>query len=110
MAIQASSSCGGYSLSVQGWVAMVAARAPPGAAPMPSSRPPAADVAVKIKPRRLMAGARRDPPIPTSSRLRHARGAVDSAAQCRIGPAAVDVGDVRVDVSVSGLGESLQEG
>src|SRR5471030_3203157 len=111
MAIQASSSWGAESLSFHGLFETVAARAPPGAAdmPMPISSPPAADPAVKIIWRRLRPGAAWGPRIAGSSGLHRVRGAMNGAAQGRIGPAAADVGHVRVDVGVRRLGEGLQE-
>src|SRR5258707_6181627 len=109
MAIQASSSCGGYSLSVQGCVAMVAALALPGAAPIPTSKTPAADAAVKIKSRRLTVGARRVVFIATSSGLLRVCGAMNGAAQGLVCAAAANVGDIRVDFGVRRFGKSFQE-
>src|SRR5690348_5069069 len=109
MAIQASISCRAWSLSLQGWFEMVAARASSGAAPMPTSKPPAADAAVRMKWRRLRVETAPVPCIATTSGLHQVRGAMNGAAQTFIGTAAADIGNTRVDVGVSRLGEGLQE-
>src|ERR1700752_1342338 len=109
MAIQASISCRAWSLSFQGWFEMVAARASSGAAPMPTSKPPAADAAVRMKWRRLRVETVPVPCMATTSGLHQGRGAMNGAAQRRIRTAAADIGDTRVDVGVGRLGEGLQE-
>src|SRR5579862_244758 len=108
MTIQASSSCGAWSASVQGCFEMVAARARSGEAAMPTIKPPAAEAAVRMKWRRLKVAAA-PPYIARTSGLHRACGAMNGAAQTFIGSAAADIGDVRVDVGVGGLGEGLQE-
>src|SRR4029077_2767010 len=109
MAIQASISCRALSLSFQGWFEMVAARASCGAAPMPISKPPAADAAVRMNWRRLKVETVPVPCIATTSGLHQHRGAMNGAAQTFIRTAAADIGNTRVDVGVSRLGEGLQE-
>src|SRR5579862_5929967 len=109
MAIQASISWGAWSLSVQGCFEMVAARALSGAAAIPTIKPPAADMAVRMKCRRLKVASLPVPCIATTSGLRHVRGAMNGAAQRLIGTAAADIGDARVYVGVGRLGKGLQE-
>src|SRR5437879_8615086 len=109
MAIQASSSCSARSLSFQGCFEMVAARALSGAAPMPTSMPPAADAAVRMKWRRLKVAAVAVPCIATTSGLHQVRGAMNGAAQRLIRAAAADIGNTRVDVGVGRLGKGLQK-
>src|ERR1700746_2899752 len=88
---------------------MVAARAVSGAAAMPTTKPPAADAAVRMKWRRLKVETVPVPCIATTSGLHQNRGAMDGAAQTFIRTAAADIGNTRVDVGVGRLGEGLQE-
>src|ERR1700744_2531546 len=105
IAIQASISFGACSLSVHGSPATVAASATEGRALMPIIRPPAALVAVRMKWRRESCLFM----MPTS-RFQHVGGAGDRAEQPLVSPAAVDVGDVGVDLVVGWGGILLEEG
>src|ERR1700692_886481 len=109
MAIQASISCGAYSLSFQGWVEMAAASALPGAAPMPIIKPPATETAVRMKSRRVRVETTPIPRITTSSGLRHICGAMNGATQSFIRAATANIGNIRVDVGIRGLGILLKE-
>src|ERR1700730_6526941 len=104
MAIQASISCGAYSLSFQGWVEMAAASALPGAAPMPIIKPPATETAVRMKSRRFTVEATPVPRIATSSGLHQVGGAMNGATQTFIRTATANIGNIRVDVGIRGLG------
>src|SRR4029077_7044327 len=88
---------------------MVAARALLGAAPMPNTKPPAADAAAKIKSRRLTVEATRVPSIATSSGLHDVSGAMNGAAQTFIRAATANIGNVRVDIGIRRLGIVLQK-
>src|ERR1700743_3396609 len=88
---------------------MAAARALPGAAPMQTSRPPAADRAVKMTWRRLRLAMAWRLFIVASSGLRRARGPMDGATESGIGSAPADIGNIRVDIGVRWLGEGLQK-
>src|SRR5882762_979574 len=88
---------------------MLAARASFGAAPMPTSKPPAADAAVRMKWRRLKGVAVAVPCIATTSGLHQVGGAMNGAAQTFVRTAAADIGNVRVDVGVRRFGKGLQE-
>src|SRR5882757_5788057 len=109
MAIQASSSCGAWSLSFPGCFVMVAAPAPSGPATMPTSKPPAADAVVRMKRCRLKVEAVPVPCIATTSGLHHVRGAMNGAAQGFIRTAAADIGNARVNVGVGRLRRGLQK-
>src|SRR5579863_2524277 len=104
MAIQASISCGAYSLSVQGCAEMAAASALPRAVPMPIIKPPAAERAVRMNSRRFTVETTPVPRIATSSGLHHVRGAMNGATQTFIRTATANIGDIRVDVGIRGLG------
>src|ERR1700733_2600292 len=104
MAIQASISCGTWSLSVQGCVEMAAASAFPEAAPMPIIKPPATETAVRMKSRRFTVEVIPVPRIAISSDLHHVRGAMNGATQTFIRTATANIGNVRVDVGIRGLG------
>src|SRR6266436_5058585 len=88
---------------------MVAARASFGAAPMPTSKPPAADAAVRMKWRRLKVAALAVPCIATTSGLHQVGGAMNGAAQTFVRTAAADIGNTRVDVGVGRIGKGLQK-
>src|SRR5579862_9938132 len=107
MAIQASISCGACSLSLQGCVGIAAASALPGAAPIPITRPPAAETAVRMKSRRFTLSGVPVPRTAPPSGL-HAGGAMDRATQALIRTATADVGDIRIDVGIRGLRIPLQ--
>src|SRR5277367_5328786 len=109
MEIQASISCGAWSLSLQGCVEMAAASALRGAAPMPIIKPPARETAVRMKSRRFTVESTPVPRIATSSGLHHARGAMNGATQRFIRTATTNIGDIRVDVGIRGIGILLQE-
>src|ERR1700733_11548107 len=104
MAIQASISCGAYSLSFQGCAEMAAASALPRTVPMPIINPPATETPVRMKSRRFTVAAIPVPRIATSSALHHVRGAMNGATQTFIGTATADIGDIRVDVGIRGIG------
>src|SRR5277367_964712 len=104
MEIQASIACGAWSLSLQGCVGMAAASALRGAAPMPIIKPPASETAVRMKSRRFTVEAIPVPRIAISSGLHYVRGAMNGATQRFIGTATADIGDIRVDVGIRGLG------
>src|SRR4029077_9650289 len=88
---------------------MVAARASSGAKAMPTTKPPAAEAAVRMKCRRLKLEAVPVPRIATTSGLHHVGGAMNGAAQRRVRAAAADIGNVRVDVGVGRFGKGFQE-
>src|ERR1700739_3561084 len=88
---------------------MVAPRASCGAAPMPTSKPPAADAAVRMKWRRLKVAAVAVACIATTSGLHQVGGAMNGAAQSRIRTAAADIGNAGVDVAIGRLGNVLQK-
>src|ERR1700676_1452711 len=104
MAIQASISCGAWSLSVQGCVEIAAPSARRCAAPIPIIRPPARETAVRMKARRFTVEAIPVPRIANSSSLHHVRGAMYGATQRFIRTATADIGNIRVYLGMRGLG------
>src|ERR1700722_924083 len=88
---------------------MAAARALLGAAPMPTSKPPAAEATAKIKSRRLRVEAALVRSIATSSGLYDVRGAMNGASQTFIRAATADIGNIGVDVGIRRLGIVLQK-